>query len=447
MRTFGCQMNVKDSERIRGLLAQAGYEPAPRPSLADVIMVNTCSVREKPEQKVMGLLGRWKQIKNRRPGTIICVAGCVAQQMGRELLDRFPHLDVVMGTHMVHRAPELVERARSGERINAVERLDPGDPGLFRVPEVNPATRPSVFVSIMQGCSNACSYCIVPRVRGPAVFRPVQEVLEEAARLAGEGAAEITLLGQNANAYREGDVDFPDLLAKVADLPDVKRVRFTTSHPRDTGDKLINVMASHPDVMEHIHLPVQAGSDRVLSRMRRGYTREYYLGLVERLREVMPDVGITTDLIVGFPGETEADFEETLSLMNEVNFDETFSFRYSERPGTAATRFTDQVPEQEKYERLYRLQELQRKITEHKNERQVGRVQEVLVEGPSKTDPAKLTGRSRANRLVHFPDGGEAPGDVVQVLITRALKHSLEGEVKTLPVMNITAEEEQCLWR
>lgn len=448
IRTFGCQMNEKDSERMLGFLAAVGWEPAGNPETADAILINSCSVREKPFRKVFTEAGKFRKVKDSRPGLVLGVAGCVAQQLGEELLLRIPHLDLVIGTRMIHRLPELMARAQTGERIAAVEWPAPEDPALFAVPPVYTGRTVSAFVSIMQGCDNRCAYCVVPQVRGPAVSRSAAEVLAEVSALAERGVREVTLLGQNVNAYHDGEVSFPELLGRVADVPGIFRVRFTTSHPRDLKDDLIAVMADHQRVMEHLHLPVQAGSDRVLELMKRGYTRARYLELVRRLRAAMPGIGLTADFIVGFPGETAEDFEETLSLLREVQYDETFSFRYSPRPGTGAEKLPDQVPEKEKYERLYRLQEVQRQITEEKNRREIGRVHEVLLEGPSKTDPRRWTGRTRTNRLVHFDKGEGRPGEVIQVRISRALKHSLLAEPVTggYPGRRLQ-EEEPCFWR
>ncbi|HUT53854.1 MAG TPA: tRNA (N6-isopentenyl adenosine(37)-C2)-methylthiotransferase MiaB [bacterium] len=447
IRTFGCQMNVKDSERMMGLLAAHGYGPAAGPDDADVLLCNTCSVREKPEQKIMGVLGRWKALKQNRPTLVTAVCGCVAQQKGQEFLDRLPWLSLVVGTQMVHRLPELVERARSGERLAAVQWLERGDPDLFAVPEMGQGTAVKGFVSIMQGCDNRCAYCIVPFVRGPAVSRRADDVLREVKEMAARGVKEVTLLGQNVNAYHDRGIGFPELL-RLAAKAGVERVRFTTSHPKDLDDGLIEVMADDPRVMEAIHLPAQAGSDRVLRAMNRGYTRDGYLDLIRKLRAAMPEVGITADLIVGFPGESEHDFQDTLRLLEEVRYDETFSFRYSPRPGTAAAGFAGQVPEPEKYQRLYRLQELQEGITQEKNQEQVSGSYEVLIEGPSKNDPGKLSGRTRSNRIVHIARDGVRPGDLVKVRVTRALKHSLEGE-PCAPTAALTGafKEETCFWR
>jgi len=467
IRAFGCQMNVKDTERMLGFMMAAGCEPTDDPAAADVLIANTCSVREKPEKKIFDLVGRWRIYKEERrlaakaaptgrPPVVIGVAGCVAQQHGQAMLDQLPALDLVIGTRQVHRIAELVARAQSGERIAAVD-LPDHDPDLFAVPDDYAAYPVSAFLSIMQGCDNCCAYCIVPAVRGPAASRPAAAVLAEAQRLAGRGVRELTLLGQNVNAWRDGawrdgagrdgGDDFPGLLRGLAAVDGIERIRFTTSHPKDLSERLIEAMAREAKVMEAIHLPVQAGADRTLAAMNRGYGRDHYLGLVERLRAAMPDIGITTDLIVGFPGETAADFEDTLSLVSAVRYDETFSFRYSIRPGTRAADLPGQVAEEEKYQRLYRLQDLQRKITEAKNEEQVGITAEVLVEGPSKTDPGRQTGRSRQNRLVHFA-GDRQPGAIIKVRITTALKHSLLGEPASAgPSRPAGGEEEACLLR
>lgn len=446
IRSFGCQMNVKDAERMLGFMLSSGWHASDDPSDADLLVANTCSVRAKPETKVIDLVGRWRLLKRARPGAVIAVAGCVAQQHGQELLDRLPDLDLVIGTRMVHRLPELVARARSGERIAAVDFL-PGDhPDLFAVPDGYSEYPVSAFVSIMQGCDNSCAYCIVPSVRGPAASRSSAEVVEEARLLAERGVRELTLLGQNVNAWRDDGEHFPDLLRRVAEVDGIERIRFTTSHPKDLDRGLIEVMAENPKLMEAIHLPVQAGSDRTLAAMNRGYDRGHYLRLVEELRAAMPGIGITTDLIVGFPGETETDFQHTLDLLETVRYDETFSFRYSIRPGTAAATLPGQVAEPEKYERLYRLQDLQRRITEEKNKEQVGSVVEVLVEGPSKTDPNRLSGRSRQNRIVHFACDRRR-GDTVTVKIVKALKHSLLGEPAADRSPAAVGEEETCLWR
>ncbi len=420
-------MNVRDSERIAGFLARAGYLPAEQEELADVLLVNTCSVRQKPEQKALSAVGRFLSIKRGRPDVVVGIAGCVAQQEGQGLLERFEGLDLVLGTRSLHRLTELIEKAREGQRTCATEMDGVSNEEMFLWPEVAERQSCQSFVSIMQGCNNYCAYCIVPYVRGPEVSRDAQDILDEVSALSNAGVCEVNLLGQNVNSYACDGLSFPELLMRVADVPGICRVRFTTSHPKDLSDELIRAMAAHPHIMEAIHLPVQAGSDKVLKAMNRGYTSGHYLGLVERLRQAMPEIGITTDLIVGFPGESEEDFQQTMQLIDKVRYDETFSFRYTPRPGTAAVELDDDVAEPDKYDRLYRLQERQREITEAKNQEQVGLVHEVLVQGISKRDPDRWTGRSRTNRLVHFPGSGICAGDLVDVKITRALKHSLKG--------------------
>ena len=433
IKTYGCQMNERDSERMAGFLLDQGFRPAASEAEADLILVNTCSIREKPEQKVYSTLGRYSLLKQERPGTILAVTGCVAQQEGGRLLERVPGLDLAIGTQALHRLPELLTRVSEGRRLSETGWLKPDDPGLFEIPSPRPQGGVTAFVTIMQGCDNYCAYCVVPYVRGRERSRPAEEVLAEVESLAAGGVKEVTLLGQNVNTYGPSNgagIGFPELLRRVAEVPGLERVRFTTSHPKDLSDRLIEVMAEHPKVMEHIHLPVQAGSDRVLRAMNRGYTREHYLERVRALRRAMPEAGLTTDLIVGFPGEREADFKETLALMGEAEYDESYSFRFSPRPLTAAGRMEGQLPEETKLERLYRLQALQAEITERKHQAQVGSVHEVLVEGRSKTDAGRETGRSRTNRPVHVPAGDqERRGRIISVRVTRALKHSLVGEV------------------
>jgi len=438
IRTFGCQMNERDSERMAGFLLDQGLMPAACEAEADLILVNTCSIREKPEHKVYSALGRYSSLKQGRPQMVLAVTGCVAQQEGEKLLERVPGLDLVLGTQTLHRLPRLLEEAGRGRRVASTEWLEPEDPGLFEIPASRPKNGVSALVTIMQGCDNYCAYCVVPHVRGRERSRPAEAVLAEVESLARAGVKEVTLLGQNVNAYgaRNGaGLSFPELLLRVADVPGIERVRFTTSHPRDLSDELIEAMASHPQVMEHIHLPVQSGSDRILRAMNRGYTRAHYLERVQALRRAMPQAGLTTDLIVGFPGESEQDFLATLALLEEVGYDEAYSFRFSLRPDTAAGTMSDQLPEAVKQDRLYRLQARQAEITEAKLQAQKGVVHEVLVEGRSKTDPTRETGRSRTNRPVHFQAGqDDRRGRIVSVRITQALKHSLVGEAIVSPV-------------
>jgi tRNA-2-methylthio-N6-dimethylallyladenosine synthase len=433
IRTFGCQMNERDSERMAGFLLDLGLDQAKSEEFANLIVINTCTVRRKPEQKVMSLLGRLSKQKKKNPGLILAVAGCVAQQEGARLLERIPHLDMVIGTHAFSRMPELLAEVESGRRIAATEWLSDDDPLLFLTPRPRARNKPSAFVTIMQGCDNFCSFCVVPYVRGRERSRPADEILAEVEGLVADGVKEVTLLGQNVNSYGKKNgagLLFPGLLREVAKVPGLERVRFTTSHPKDLSDDLIAVMAEQDKIMEHFHLPVQAGSTRVLGVMRRNYTRERYLDLVARLRGAMPEVSITTDLIVGFPGETEDEFQDTLNIMDEVQYDEAFSFGFSPRPYTKASLFPDPVPDPVIKDRLYRLQEKQNQLTLARNQAEVGKVHEVLVEGASKTDPAKLTGRTRTNRLLHFPapEGKDLTGRLVKVRVTRGLNHSLAGE-------------------
>ncbi len=426
-------MNKRDSERMAGFLLDLGLNQVESEDVADLIVINTCTVRRKPEQKAMSLLGRMREQKKKNPDMILAVAGCVAQQEGPKLLLRVPHLDLVIGTHAFSRIPELVAKVKAGKRVAATKWLSDDDPLLFLTPRPRARNEPSAFVTIMQGCDNFCSFCVVPYVRGRERSRPANDILAEIENLVASGVKEVTLLGQNVNSYgkkNEAGIQFPELLRKVAAVPGLARVRFTTSHPKDLSEDLIAVMAEQDKIMEHIHLPLQAGSTRVLDLMSRNYTRESYLDLVARLRRAMPEVSITTDLIVGFPGETEDEFQDTLNIMDEVQYDEAFSFGFSPRPYTKASLFPDPVPGPVIKDRLYRLQEKQNRITLARNQREEGKVHEVLVEGASKTDPAKLTGRTRTNRLLHFlpPEGKDLVGRLAKVRVTRGLKHSLAGE-------------------
>ncbi len=431
IRTFGCQMNERDSERMAALLEGMGYVASETGEVADVMIVNTCSVRAKPEHKVYSELGRYRKIKRRRENLVLVVAGCVAQQEGEEFLRRAPHLDIVLGTRVLSRLPDYIEAAlEDGRRICDIGMKNITRGSLFGAERPRPDS-PSAFVVAMTGCSNACSYCVVPRLRGPAVSRPTQEIIDEVRELAGAGVPEVTLIGQNVNIYGQdfhgAGCDFPELLRMVSRVDGIKRVRFVTSHPKDFSDKLIEETAANPKVCEYLHLPVQAGSDKVLERMKRGYTRTKYLGLIDRIREAVPDVALSADFIVGFPGETEDDFQQTLDLVRQVRYHNIYSFCYSPRPHTAAERMKPDVPQEERARRLHVLQRLQDEITSEIMKSYEGISREVLLEGPSKTDPQRTTGRTRCNLPVHIP-GVLSPGEVVTVSITRALRHSLEGE-------------------
>ncbi len=425
--TFGCQMNEYDSSRMAGLLAELGYATAEEPDQADLILLNTCSVRERAAHKVYSYVGALKPLKERRPGLIIGVGGCLAQQEGQRLLDHIPHLDLVFGTDAIERLPELIADAARGRRRALTPR-----PVKAEIPLLKPAgPQLKAMVTVMQGCDNFCSYCVVPYVRGRERSRPAAEVLEEVAALVEAGVREVTLLGQNVNSYRDqvSGLDFPGLLARVAATDGLWRVRFTTSHPKDISPRLIEVMADEERVMEQLHLPVQSGSDRILAAMGRGYTRAQYLAKVADIRRRLPDIALGSDMIVGFPGESEEDFRHSLSLLEEVGYDFLFSFKYSDRPYTKARKLDGKLPEEVKSARLAELQARQREISLALHREQVGRVEEVLVEGPAKKGGGQLTGRSRAGRAVNFAGPPELVGRLVQVRITEGLVNSLKGRL------------------
>lgn len=431
--TFGCQMNEHDSEIISGMLRDLGGTEAESDEDADVILFNTCCVREKPELKLYSKIGNLKSLKNRKPELVIGVCGCMAQQEGVRdtLMEKYPQVDLVFGTHNIHRLPELLEKVRAtGERFFEVWDSE-GD-----VIEGLPVQRSDplkAWLTIMYGCNNFCAYCIVPYVRGRERSRSPEIIEQEVVDLGRQGYKEVTLLGQNVNSYGKDldvGVDFADLLKRLDSLAAVSRIRFVTSHPKDCSSKLIDTIASCETVCEHIHLPLQAGSNRILERMNRKYTRERYLELISEIRSKIPDVSITTDLIVGFPGETEEDFEETLDMVRQVRYDSAFTFAYSPRPGTKAASFKEQVKSDVKKERLYRLIEVQNEISTEKNQELVGKTVEILVEGKSKTNPNTLSGRTRTNKIVVFPgDLDELYGRLVQVRINQAGAWTLEGEV------------------
>nr|WP_279342544.1 tRNA (N6-isopentenyl adenosine(37)-C2)-methylthiotransferase MiaB [Geotalea sp. SG265] len=430
LQTFGCQMNVSDSEKIAGLLQGIGYRPTNDSSQADLIILNTCSVRARAEEKVYNHLVQYKGLKRKKPGVLLGVGGCVAQQEGERLLCTLPHLDFVFGTHNLHLLPELVLSAEKGERLAEVSFID-NEKRLDLFPADTANTGVSRFVTVTQGCDNFCSYCIVPYVRGREISRRSAEIIEEISLLAAKGVKEVTLLGQNVNSYglkNSGEMDFVTLLRKVCEVSGIERLRFTTSHPKDFSLQLIDCFAELPKLCKHVHLPAQAGSNAVLSAMNRGYTREAYLSLVRRLKEVSPGIQITGDIIVGFPGETEANFQETLSLLEEVRYTDVFSFIYSKRPETRAASYQDHVDAEEKQARLDRLLALQRKITLENNRSFVGTVQEVLVEGESRRG-GQLYGRISGNRIVNLAADPALVGQMVRVAITTAYQNSLQGEL------------------
>ena len=429
IRTFGCQMNEYDSERMLAMLREE-YSPCTEIKEADLILVNTCSVRQKAEEKVYGLVGRLKHLKRQRPEVIIGVCGCVAQQEGPRIVQRLPHVDIVLGPQGVYRLPEALERVRKGQGpvIDTEFRKDFKQPLIL--PELGNSKPVKAFVTIMQGCDNFCTYCVVPYTRGREVSRHPEEILREVQCLVQQGVREVTLLGQNVNSYGRKEKGFPtfaELLREVASIPGLWRVRFTTSHPKDLDEDLMRCFAEVPEVCEHLHLPVQAGSNRILKRMNRRYTREEYLQKVALLREISPGISLTTDIIVGFPGESEEDFRETLSLLEEVRYTEIFSFKYSDRPLAKARQFEDKVPEEEKALRLAQVHELQNRITREINLSFVGQEIEVLVEGPSPSNPALWTGRARTNHVVNFEGPTGLKGRLVYVLIEGCGQHSLRG--------------------
>ena len=427
IETFGCQMNDNDSIRMMALLEANSYRKTDRPEEADLILVNTCSVRDKAEQKVYSTVGRYKSLKEAKPGLVIGISGCVAQQAGASLLKRMPHVDMVVGTHNIHRIPALVNEVLAGQgRVTSTEFDEAIHTEKYSVNSTALKGKVKCFVNIMRGCDNFCTYCIVPYVRGREVSRPAGDILGEVRALAENGVREVTLLGQNVNSY-DGEVTFPELLRRVSAIDGIDRVRFVTSHPKDLSEELIHLFGEVPELARSMHLPVQSGSDRVLERMRRGYTVSDYVAKVRMLRDLYPDMAITTDVIVGFPGESDDDFEDTLSLVREVEYDGMFSFKYSPRPETEAAGYPDQVPDETRQERLERLQSIQKDITLKKNTAMVGRTVKVLAEGPSKADASELTGRTSCNRVVNFPGDAALKGSMVDVLITEAYANSLRG--------------------
>jgi len=431
LRTFGCQMNEYDSEKISDLLREAeGLELTAQPDDADVIVFNTCSVREKAQEKVFADLGRVRHLKQQRPEVMIAVGGCVASQEGPALVARAPYVDVVFGPQTLHRLPQLLERRRSSGK----PQVDISFPEIEKFDHLPPArvAGGAAFVSIMEGCSKYCSFCVVPYTRGEEVSRPFEDLVAEIDGLAQRGVKEVTLLGQNVNAWRGtidgAPADFAELLRYLSEL-EVERVRYTTSHPREFTQRLIDAHRDLEKLAPHVHLPVQSGSDRVLAAMKRGYTALEYRSIVRRLRQARPDVSLSSDFIVGFPGETEADFAATLKLAADAGCDASFCFVYSPRPGTPAADLADQVGHQEKIERLQRLQRQLDQQAAAISDAMVGSTQRVLVEGPSKKRPAEVAGRTANNRVVNFPGGAALHHSYADVRITAALPHSLRGEL------------------
>ncbi|MGH8709870.1 MAG: tRNA (N6-isopentenyl adenosine(37)-C2)-methylthiotransferase MiaB [Burkholderiales bacterium] len=433
IKTFGCQMNEYDSEKMADVLhAAQGLEKTSEPDDADVILFNTCSVREKAQEKVFHYLGRWKHLKRRNPDLLIGVGGCVASQEGAAIIRRAPYVDVVFGPQTLHRLPQLLDaRRRSGK-----PQVDISFPEIEKFDHLPPARveGASACVSIMEGCSKYCSFCVVPYTRGEEISRPFDDVLAEVADLALHGVKEVTLLGQNVNAYRglmsDGEIaDFALLLEYLAEIPGIERLRYTTSHPLEFTQRLIDAYGRIPKLASHVHLPVQTGSDRILAAMKRGYTALEYKSIIRRLRKVRPQISLTSDFIVGFPGETEDDFTATMRLVDEVGFDSSFSFAYSPRPGTPAAEFPGQVPEEIKLARLIRLQEKIEVLAQATSRNMVGSTQRVLVDGSSKKNQDELSGRTENNRVVNFAGHRRLIGSFVDVTITASMPHSLRGDV------------------
>ncbi|MGD2082063.1 MAG: tRNA (N6-isopentenyl adenosine(37)-C2)-methylthiotransferase MiaB [Chromatiales bacterium] len=433
IKTFGCQMNEYDSDRMAGALrASHGLELTDRPEEADVLLLNTCSIREKAQEKVFSQLGRWRPWKERRPELVIGVGGCVASQEGEAIRERAPYVDLVFGPQTLHRLPAMIEESRRAHR--AV--VDVSFPEIEKF-DCLPAPRaegPTAFVSVMEGCSRYCTFCVVPYTRGEEISRPFDDVIAEVALLARQGVREVNLLGQNVNAYRgpmdDGELaDLALLIEYVAAVEGIERVRFTTSHPVELSDRLIEAYAEVPELVSFLHLPVQSGSDRILALMKRGHTALEYKARIRRLREARPCITISSDFIVGFPGETDADFEATMRLIEEVGFDHSFSFVYSRRPGTPAADLPDDVPAQVKQARLERLQHRINDQAQRISRQMVGTVQRILVERPSRKDPAQLAGRTENNRVVNFRGAPGLIGRFAEVRITEALPNSLRGEL------------------
>ena len=430
MQTFGCQMNVSDSEKIASLLAGVGYELTDETAAADLIILNTCTVRAKAEERVYRQLENLRPLKKRKPSLLFGVGGCVAQQEGERLLEKVPYLDLVFGTHNLHRIPQIVLAAEEGRRLAETDFIDSETRiGLFPTDDrPGGVTR---FVTVMQGCDNYCSYCIVPYVRGSEVSRRSSEIISEIRQMAANGVKEVTLLGQNVNSYGLNDPDQPDfagLIRMVAEIDGIERIRFTTSHPKDINRPLIDCFADLPKLCGHIHLPAQAGSSAVLARMNRGYTRREYQAKVAELRGARPDLAITADIIVGFPGESEEDFCETLALVEDTRYSDIFSFIYSKRPGTKAAEYDGDLPYEVKVARLDRLLELQKKITRQVNEAQVGTVQEILVERAGELN-GQIFGRNTYNRIVNFEGDMSLIGTMVEVEIVEGYQNSLLGRL------------------
>jgi len=431
IETWGCQMNEEDSEKLSGMLIPMGYKKTVDKETADIIIFNTCCVRENAEQKVDGNIGALKNMKKERPNLIIAVMGCMMQQegMAKHIITKFPFVDIIIGTHNEYKFPEYLKRIQGGES-SIVQIWDKEENIIEGIP-IDRESKIKGFVTIMYGCNNFCTYCIVPYVRGRERSRTPEDIISEIETLVAEGYKEITLLGQNVNSYGKGlipEMNFAGLLRSVNTIENLERIRFMTSHPKDLSIEVIEVISESDKICEQVHLPVQSGSTNLLKKMNRHYDREQYLVLIKNIKNIIPNVALSTDIIVGFPGETEEDFAETLSLMEKVKFDLVFMYIYSKRKGTPADEMLDQIPEKIKHERFNRLIEVVNRNAKEKNVEYVGKIVEVLVEGYSKNDDSKLTGRTRTGKLVNFEGNFKAIGDLVSVQITNARSFSLNGE-------------------
>jgi len=438
VETHGCQMNEYDSARMADLLnASHGLEQTDSADEADVLLLNTCSIREKAQEKVFHQLGRWKHLKQKNPDLIIGVGGCVASQEGAEIGKRAPYVDLIFGPQTLHRLPEMIDDRRGGEPV-VVDVSFPEIEKFDRLPEPS-VDGPTAFVSIMEGCSKYCTFCVVPYTRGEEVSRPVDDVIAEIASLADRGVKEVNLLGQNVNAYRGNNhlgeiVDFADLLHLVNLVPGIERIRYTTSHPVEFSDAIVACYAEIPALVDHLHLPVQSGSDRILMAMKRGHTALEYKATIRALRRIRPNMSLSSDFIIGFPGETEADFAATMKLIEEIGFDTSFSFIYSARPGTPAAELADEVPESVKKQRLHILQARIAQQAQQISEAMVGTTQRILVTGYAKRDPGQLSGRTENNRVVNFSSQNtDLIGEFTEVEITAAYTNSLLGRLSETP--------------
>ena len=433
VETYGCQQNESDSEKLKGMLAEMGYRFCSTPKEADLVLYNTCAVRENAELKVFGNIGALKHQKRKNPDMIIGVCGCMMQQehIAQTIRQKYKHVDLVFGTHALYRLPELLEDVLRQGRVFEVEN---GDGAIFEEVSYERDKPPLAKIPIMYGCNNFCTYCIVPYVRGRERSRDAVHILDEVREVAEQGYREVMLLGQNVNSYgndREDCMSFPQLLREVCRVDGIERVRFMTSHPKDLSDELIDAIAEEPKICNQLHLPVQAGSDRVLDAMNRKYTKAGYLELIRKVRARVPDIVLTTDIIVGFPGETNEEFDETVQVLKEVEYDTIFSFIYSKRVGTPAASLPDCLTDEEKHRNFDRLLEVQNEISKRKNEAYLGKIETVLIEGTSKTNDQTLTGRTEGGKVVNFPGVPEQIGTLVQVRITRAQTWSLYGEIIT----------------